>query len=808
MENVVPGTLQRLRAADIIRMAGLAVASLGQEYCRTGAVHSAKRQGTRLSGVVEVLHPASVAGGVAEVPAAEKNQRHYPVVIEIQSASAWVSTCPCGQNTSTLCAHGAALLYQWLVRPASFLSPVPPSGSGRVLSQQHTATEESVQERDATPKSARPFASPKQLLLQGGLTPLGSLVDILAQLGLSELRGIAREYEVATNSMNKQQLAEAIQQALSQPELVRRVATTLEKSQRQLLAALTLAGGSITDDDLRGLFERFSLGQPNQLQNTLLALQGKAMLFRTSLNSPSQQRIGLSGSLLDIGWYVPTEVRAALRVMVPVTPFNVQPDDDSSEVPVIEQTRTYSLLADLLLVARSLDGYRLSHDDEWLEHGTLGRVADSYAFVRSNSTLSVDGSVPIPPPGDTPSEALLALVQSSIKRPSAFLHFAIRLLHLADILHKDDSGTPYLRVLPNTAQLLLGPSRLDAVRDLFELWLTQSSYAELFNIQDDGLRLRCRATSLNIPVLRPGELDAENSEARMSLVALLAQAPLNQWISFTAFARFVYRLNPAFLQKRQRLFSSPHWWLEQEEGRPLRPLQLGDWLRAEIYYLARFLYGPLHWWGACDIALSRDGRLLAFRLTPLADWLFNGRELNEEPATHNYHNLSNSLEIVDNEELLVSCSPVAWPLIELMETFTEAAGVSQGRLRYRLTPKALGEALSRGRCPTALVELLRSVAEPRTADNGSLANMLEQLERWIASYGRVRIYTGVTLLETADAMVMRELSATTSLDKHIVRTIHPTLHILKMPGTERILDDLKRRGQSPLVHDEELYGTE
>ncbi len=806
MENVVPGTLQRLRAADIIRMAGLAVASLGQEYCRTGAVHSTQRQGTRLSGVVEVLRPASVVGGVADVPAAETNQRHYPVEVEIQSASAWVSTCPCGQNTPALCAHAAALLYQWLARPASFLSSVPPSGSEGVSAQQHTATEESVQERDAIPKSARPFASPKPLLMQRGPTPLGSLIDILTQLGLSELRGIAREYEVATNSMNKQQLAEAIQQALSQPELVRRVATTLEKSQRQLLAALTLAGGSITDDDLRGLFERFSLGQPNQLQSTLLALQGKAMLFRTSLNSAPQQRIGLSGSLLDIGWYVPTEVRAALRVMVPITPFNLQPDDDSGGVPLVEQTQTYSLLADLLLVARSLDGYRLSHDDEWLEHG--GHVADSYALARSNSMLSVDGSVPIPPPADTPSEALLALVQSSIKRPSTFLRFAIRLLHLADILHKDDGGAPYLRVLPNAAQLLLGPARLDAVRDLFELWLTQSSYAELFSLQDEGLRLRCRATSLNIPVLRPGELDAENSEARLSLVALLAQAPLNQWISFTAFARFVYRLNPAFLQKRQRLFSSPHWWLEQEEGRPLRPLQLSDWLRAEIYYLARFLYGPLHWWGACDIALSRDGRLLAFRLTPLAGWLFNGLELDEEPVVHNYHTLSNSLEIVDNEALLVTCSPVAWPLIELMENFTEAAGVSQGRLRYRLTPKALGEALSRGHRPTVLVELLRSIAEPHTAGGSPLANMLEQLERWIASYGRVRIYTGITLLETADAMVMRELSATTSLEEQIVQTIHPTLHILKKPGTERFLDDLKRRGQSPLVHDEELYGTE
>ena len=110
-------------------------------------------------------------------------------------------------------------------------------------------------------------------------------------------------------------------------------------------------------------------------------------------------------------------------------------------------------------------------------------------------------------------------------------------------------------------------------------------------------------------ILRIGELEAENSEARQAIVALLAQVPLHQWIHFPAFARFVYRLTPLFLQRRQRLFSSPHWWIEQE-GRLLHPLQWQDWLRAEFSYLTELLCGPLHWWGICDLALAPDGRLL------------------------------------------------------------------------------------------------------------------------------------------------------------------------------------------------------
>ena len=90
-----------------------------------------------------------------------------------------------------------------------------------------------------------------------------------------------------------------------------------------------------------------------------------------------------------------------------------------------------------------------------------------------------------------------------------------------------------------------------------------------------------------------------------------------------------------------------------------------------------------------------------------------------------------------------------------------------------------------------------------TPSTGPLARLLAQLERWVAGYGRVRIYTDVHMLEAADTTVMRELSATTTVDEQIVQTISPTLHILKRSGAESIIDDLKRRGQTPLLHDEE-----
>jgi hypothetical protein len=804
MQDIVPGALQRLRAADIVRMTGLTAAALGQEYSRTGAVRNMQRQGMCLSGVVDISH--SPIDDDTTSAHGEIQRSLYVVEVELQSNSVWVSRCECSANTNRLCSHAAAVLYQWLAYPSSFVTATPAAqGSPAVpKSREIEPREGSTMMREMT-RPSRSGGAIKPIIMQGGPAPIGDLVDMLGQLGLSDLRTVAREYEITTNGMSKQLLAEKIQEALKQPEAIRRVAATLEKPSRQLLAALTLAGGAMSDDDLRGLYERFSLGQPAQYQHVIGALQNRGLLFRTSLNNPLLPSRGLGGVILDIGWYVPEEVRAALRVTVPVTSFNIE---TNGEVADIQQVEPLGLLADLLLVARTLNGYHLEHAHEWRDRDTNARLSEAQNTpLRSTGVLPGDGAVSIPPPVDTPSPALMNILQSALPHTPAFLRFAVRLLRLTDILHKDDDGSPYLRTLPDAAQLLLGEVREEVARDLFELWLTRASYEELFDLQEEGLQLRCRSTPLNQPMLRPGELDAENCETRQLIVRLLTQVPLDQWINFAGFARFIYRLNPLFLQRRQRFFSAPHWWLEYETGRPLRPLQLSDWSRAELHYLTRLLTGPLHWWGLCDVAFAQDGRLLAFRLTPVAGWLFNGTPLHKEGKEPSYE--AASLEIGDAEEILVTCSPRAWTVIELMEIFAEVTGVRQRRLCYRLTPKALSQALSQGHQPTPLLKLLRAVQSQKEDGQEQWQRLVSQLERWIASYGRVRLYTGVAMLEAADAGVMRELKATTSLEEQIVQSIHPTLLILKKQGAERMVDDLKRRGQSPLLHEEEeMYGAE
>ena len=826
MDDVVPNTLQRLRAADIIRAAGLAVASLGQEYSRIGAVSATMRWGAKLLGIVDTSsmvaeEDVSTTGTVGAAEQGTVSQRRCAVDVELQTSSSWIINCTCHPNTHTLCSHAAALLYYWLAQPQAFTpdSSVSPSSAATFQPTKPPLRRESaVSSNPEAVKTLQAQAASRfgqtgrtgNVVAMRGPTPAMTLTEILTQIGLSELRSVAREYDVVTTGLNKPQLMEAIIGIFRRPESVRKVAAALEKPQRQLLATLALAGGTMTDEDLRGLYERFAFGQPDKLQATLLSLQAKGLLFHTSLNSAPQQRIGLSGTVYDVGWHIPAEVQAALHVPLPITPFTISSEDDT-DIPRIQEVQPYSLLPDLLLVARVLNGYRLEHEDEKVERVPASRAAaPSFTPARPSNAFVNDGTGSILPPAGVPSVSMLETVQQALAHESRFLRYAVSLLRLADILHKDDAGTPNLRLLPNAARLLIGPNYAEVARDLFELWLTQPGYEELYDLQEEGLRLRCRTTPLNHSILRPGELESENCEARQWLVALIAQAPREQWISFTAFARFIYRLNPTFLQKRQRLFPSPHWWLEEEEGHPLQPKQMNDWMRAEGHYLARLLRGPLHWWGITDLALSTDGHLLAFRLTPLAGLLLTGLPLEDEAAQPSLSPTFATplLEVLESGELLVQCCFAAWPLVELIEEFMDSAGVRAERLCYSLYPKALALALSRGQQPTALLSVLEELAANEERPNGPLARLITQLTNWTASYGRVRLYTGVSVLEVADNLVLRELTATTSLEEQIVQTVTPTLMILRKQGMERMLEDLKRRGSAPLLHEEVPYGTE
>jgi hypothetical protein len=797
----VSDVLWHLREADIVGLAGLPGASLGQEHWRSGHVSTTKRRGNRLSGAVAPsgtsleLALLRQSKGLEGPP--ETAVRHNEVEVEMSSRNSCQAVCTCGNQMTLICPHAAALLYQWINRPSLFIS-LPEEEDATITDQTGNSLSAMLKKiptsHEIVQRSLETLSSQKYLPLPFRPTSVSTVGETIAQFSLSELRAIAREYEITLVGLGKQLLMETMIETLSRPDAVRHVVATLTKPQRQLLAALTLAGGSMSDEDLRKLFERFSLNNAGTLQDMLVALQAKLLVVRTSFNHSLQQRLNLSAAPLDISWYIPREIHEALHITLPVTPFDVTSpyDKTGTRLPIIHLSEPQKLLAEMLLVARSLDG---SPAEPLEKRSQRGSALSPFARV------SADGSLAIPAPEDQPSTALIESLQGSLARSPAFLRFTVRQLYLAGILQKEEAPTAKLCILPDAAQTLLNPAYNDRVYELFTEWMNHASYTELFELQENGLRVRCRATSLNQPELRRGELEQENKEARLEILGLLAQVPLEQWISFSAFARFIYRLHPTFLQRRQHLFPSPHWWIELEEGRPLRPSQISDWLRAESRYLAHLIQGPLYWWGLCDIALSTETQLLAFRLTPLANLLFHGvalttQEMDSEQAAPT----SPMLSVTSDEHLLILSHPANWATINCIEDFAESTGIQEEKLSYCLTPRSLSAAINRGHNPHDLLTLLHRCSPQ--GDDLALHELLARLKRRIENYGRMRIYTDVSLVQTVDTPVMQQLTSLISLDEQTIYSIHPTLRLLKKSGVDRLQEELKRRGQAPLLHEE------
>lgn len=821
MYDIVPGVLQHLREAEILSRAGLLAAAQGQDYYRSGSVRATYRQGAQLSGIVEVIDAPSKGAALATYAAKAIESspvlpKRFIVSVEIRDAATWIASCTCNPALlepleqpgapPLLCAHAAALLYYWLAHPQAFAIPAmtaPPSGTETRVEAAAGAALEPAPARQVQVRTP----PPRVLELAGAI----SIGESLEQMALGDLRALAKTYDIPISSQGKQELVEALLNVFRQSEVIRRIVGTLEKPQRQFLATFTLAGGSMSDEELRGLFERFSLGKPEQLQQALARLQEKGLVMRSRFSTTLPTRTSLNA--LDASWYVPVEVRAALHIALPVTVFH---PEEHELVPVIHLAEPYRLLADLLLMARALEGCQVERDER--RRDGMERTA-SGNLLRLASMSSVEGSAALPPPPGQLPAALAQATSDTLPYALPLLRFAYRILRLGEILYPDaestGAGASTLRMLPNAAELLLGPTRAEVATELFSHWLQQLTYAELFELTEEALRLRCRATPTGQPALRPGELEKENREARQRLVSLLAHAPLHQWISFPAFARFVYRLHPTFLQRRQRLFPTPHWWIEQDEGRPLHPAQWSDWWSAEGRYLARLFQGPLHWWGASDLAFSSDGYLQAFRLTSMAGALLRGMAAVEdspavsEPLDTAVNDLS-GVELSEQGDILMAPSAGNWPLISLVERFTQVNGVKSARLCYRITPHSLSEALRRGEDLAPFLDLLRCSMDSSDNDDNNVNGddtrpiviLLRQLEQRLANYGRVRLYTDVTLVEVADTLTLRELAATTSIEQQVIRFLTPTTLLVKKQAAPLLVDELKRRGQVPLLHED------
>ena len=76
--------------------------------------------------------------------------------------------------------------------------------------------------------------------------------------------------------------------------------------------------------------------------------------------------------------------------------------------------------------------------------------------------------------------------------------------------------------------------------------------------------------------------------------------------------------------------------------------------------------------------------------------------------------------------------------------------------------------------------------------------MRKVLDTWWASYGQVRLYEGLALLQLNDDLALRELEASTSLGQHIIARLSPRLVLVPDEAVDTLLREFTDKGYMPM----------
>jgi hypothetical protein len=349
---------------------------------------------------------------------------------------------------------------------------------------------------------------------------------------------------------------------------------------------------------------------------------------------------------------------------------------------------------------------------------------------------------------------LAALARAAGLDPAAAA-LARRLLLLVDESAPGQPLADLARVPPSEriATLLVG----------FRLWRDALGVAELAELESAVSPIRARLDTTH-NAFRPEAIGAEVAHAHRFVLRLLSASTANAWYALDDFIALVWRLDPLFLRGRQQPYETPAWWLErtgEHDGvrRPLRPSVREEWLAGEGAYLRQLLTGPLHAWGALELATDPAGHPLAFRLTPFGRLALSEGENVQRAELDALLAGDWGPAVLPTRDGSLAVQPLAAgaDLLDVLERWALPASVAGGRLIHALSLDRACAAFDCGHMPDELPRRLRAV-DPQGGERCAEL-VARRLGEWHAVYGATRIQDGWALLEARDEPTLVEALA-------------------------------------------------
>lgn len=700
-------------------------------------------------------------------------------------------TPSCDRDGATFCPHVGAVLLHWLRAPDSFTG--------------HTGIDDFDDEwdddfdefgGDAWDELREPLASTAPQPASPSEDRSDEMAGLLESHTVAQLREIARRRGVRISGSKRADIVRQLAMALAEPENVDAALAELSADDQLLLDTIGLlsisapAPGRAIPDAARML----GLPVTVKVNERLLELTGRALLGLVP---------GMGYGQSQGGYVIPDTVSARLPIMAGLLPESKHAPTDShasrSQLDLMELLLVIVHDLERRLLEAGLEGTFNTRavDDpfrtfQYAPPGFRIHPAEDVTPEQVHTGISA-GQRPFVRIGPTPPllrEDVLARIASRSGQPTAEVAFAGELMFALQIpVGAGPSSEREERLLR-----LLEIQR-DVRSAMFaSAWYTMLGSAESWLLFSDSGRLRLNWQPSH-RIGRQALLDPLISAIRL-IAHIIGRLASDVTFEMSALTRQVIRLAPAaaplLAQFRSIRAEGRETSISIVENGSERELSLSDDTDWECFVGAIVdvvVSGPLHWLGFVDVG-SDDSESGAswFRVRPIAGVLAGRDVPPSESATPEAVRVESDLSVFVPSG---TTDPTVHALLARIGDLVE--GSADG-LRYRLTPAGARDFFDIGVTGEQLVDALE-----RRSDSPLPAPVRETIDRWWSSFGTIRLYDELTLIELSEDVLLHELRATTSLGSAVLHAFSPRVIAVALDAVDRLIDELTTRGYAPRV---------
>lgn len=724
-----------------------------------------------------------------------QGSRLYTVEIDV-APDGIHAVCSCLYDWGGYCKHVGAVLLKWIEQPGSFVIEMPAP-----------AATKSVIETFAIdpPATAVPPEKPFWLKLPYQARcrqDNENLQTWLNEYRIQDLRQMADRQGWSISGTRKADILQQIVNQMLQPGIALKSLLNLDEEHRQVYDALGLLYPGIA-------FDEEHVATLAKQWGTL----SKYKQFGTYINHLCEAGLALPASFEHHYWqqtaFVPNSL---LRVLPPLLTDRIPAATLSDEMDsgiVLGQKRPFlqRLHQVLLLLEQEQPPLRPPLPRPRLEkfHDILREwdyLPEEIKAAQQNNKFqsrNADFSFTVPPPRPALPDATTERL-APIAGDATQLNFVYHLLLSAGLLQPGSPVTVWREVKEQFLR------RDEAGQWALLLWayFAMDTWSEVWLAvaQRPSLQLK-RSKGSYRRSLRPRELYEMLAVLRSQVLQLLASLPDNHWFSLREVTDILNPFwsrfdNQAWVPTHYGGSSPPDWYLA-EDGRMLDTVNnKADWNKAQGAFIQQIIQGPLHWLGAADLSLEY-GRLVAFRLHGLGDLFFDkvesvplgdGAEMGEATAVPPL-DLSDAITVQDTT-IIVDPTAVSAQTHNYLDGIAILAEAATDRFVYQLHAAAVHQAFEDGQTLDQLItgwEKWLPIPMP-----GAIHH---QLTAWWQAYGQVRLYENVTVIEFGDEYALAEMKAATSLEKHLIAEISPSLVIISAKAIDTLVSELEKAGYTP-----------